>query len=115
MLEFARDYLPYRWKHPEKGTDSPMKFRQIRRFGRHFDKCDFQGFGVASTVVLGLAGRRDGRWYRSSHRLDEQMLAWLPFLRRFGRFVVTCVEKAAKEPIARPMCHPKHEIAATRQ
>jgi len=46
VLEFARDYLPYKNKHPVKGTDHPLFMADVERFGRHFTTWSFRGFGL---------------------------------------------------------------------
>jgi ubiquinone/menaquinone biosynthesis C-methylase UbiE len=93
LLKFIRDYIPYEWKNPDKGTDSPLKFRDIDRFGQVFSSYSYQGFGFFSMAVIALFGRRDSRLQRAVNRLDKFMLRVLPFLQRYCRFVVTLIEK----------------------
>ncbi|MBW3541419.1 MAG: class I SAM-dependent methyltransferase [Planctomycetes bacterium] len=98
LLEFARDYLPYRWKHSVKGTDRPLRYADIRRFGRHFDSCHWEGMGFLWIPVAWMFGRGRSRMTRMADAVDTCLLSVLPFLRRYCRCVVTCVEKAPADP-----------------
>lgn len=93
LLEFARDYLPYRWKKSAKGTDRPLTFAEIQRFGSSFTRCTFRGFGLISMLAVLMVGRGDGTLRRAADAVDERLLRAAPFLQRYCRFVVTCVEK----------------------
>jgi SAM-dependent methyltransferase len=93
LLEFARDYLPYGWKHAIKGTDCPLRFSEIKRFGRHFSYCDARGFGLFSMFAIILCGRGRSRLQTLAHRVDDPILRCVPWLQRACRFVVTRVEK----------------------
>ena len=93
LLEFARDYLPYSWKHPVKGTDCPLLFPDIRRFGQYFSRCDARGFGLFSMFAIILCGRSRSGLQSLAHRIDEPILRCIPWLQSACRFVVTCVEK----------------------
>jgi SAM-dependent methyltransferase len=93
ILEFVRDYVPYRWKKPAKGTDSPLTFGKVEEFGRSFSRCTYRGFGFFSLIVLFLWGRGITWRRKTADVLDHHVLRALPFLQRYCRFVVTCVEK----------------------
>jgi SAM-dependent methyltransferase len=74
LLECARDYLPYAWKKSHT----------------------YQGFGLSSMIVTALQGSGKKSKLRDlADRLDTRILQWVPWLHRYGRFVVTCVEKKA--------------------
>jgi SAM-dependent methyltransferase len=92
LLEFARDYFPYRWKHSVKGTDCPLKFPKIREFGQHFSHCEARGFGCFSMLAVAIQGRRDSGLQSVGHWIDAGALRAIPWLQRSCRFVVTCVE-----------------------
>jgi ubiquinone/menaquinone biosynthesis C-methylase UbiE len=90
ILEFIRDYLPYGWKKPAKGTDHPLTFEAIEKFGRCFRSFTYRGFGLLSMPVALVLGRNNSRPYRLAHEADQALLARCPFLQRWCRFVVTC-------------------------
>ena len=92
-LEFTRDYLAYRGKHPVKGTDRPLRLHEVQAFGRHFTTCTYQGFELFSMAVKALRLKRASRLRRLLETTDDIVLHGLPFLQRYARFVVTCVTK----------------------
>ena len=92
LLELARDYLPYHWKHSVKGTDCPLKFPKIEQFGQHFSHCEARGFGLFAMLAVAFQGRRDSRLQATGHWIDARVLRAVPWLQRGCRFVVTCVE-----------------------
>jgi ubiquinone/menaquinone biosynthesis C-methylase UbiE len=93
VLEFARDYLAYRGKHPVKGTDRPLSLHDVEAFGRHFTTCTYHGFEFFSMVGKFLRLRRGSRLRRLLEVSDDGMLPRVPLLQRYARFVVTCVTK----------------------
>jgi SAM-dependent methyltransferase len=93
LLEFVRDYVPYPWKKPAKGTDSPLTFGRVEEFGRNFSRCTYRGFGFFSLVVLLLWGPGLTKRRRMANVLDRHALELFPFLQKYCRFVVTCVEQ----------------------
>ena len=54
LLEFARDYLPYRWKHAEKATDRPLRLKDIEQFGRHFSDFEYRGFHLLTMLAIAM-------------------------------------------------------------
>jgi SAM-dependent methyltransferase len=93
LLELARDYLPYPWKHPIKGTDRPLRFPAIKQFGQYFSYSDARGFGLFSMIAIILFGRGRSRSQSIAHGIEERVLRAIPWLQRACRFVVTRVEK----------------------
>jgi SAM-dependent methyltransferase len=93
LLEFARDYLPYRWKAAAKGTDRPLRVHDIKRFGQRFGRYQYRAFGLLSMLVVATIGRDDSKVLRLAHATDELVLKAFPFVQRLCRFVVTCAEK----------------------
>ena len=89
LIEFARDYLPYRGKHPQKGTDKPMRVSDIQAFGRHFATCSWRGFGLVAMLERVLPIGKNARG--AVETFDDRLMRALPFLQRYGRFAVTCV------------------------
>jgi SAM-dependent methyltransferase len=92
LLELARDYLPYSWKKP-KGTDRPLKFPELERFGRRFSHFQYRGFGLVSMFTKFLLNDSRSRLHQAAHGVDSVLLHRLPFLQRYCRFVVTGVVK----------------------
>jgi SAM-dependent methyltransferase len=93
LLEFARDYLPYRGKNPAKGTDRPLKFKDMEAFGKHFMSCSYRGWGFTSMAAVAIYGRNESWLSQALHRVDGVLLGGAPFLQHLCRFVVTTVEK----------------------
>jgi SAM-dependent methyltransferase len=93
LLELARDGLAYGWKNAEKGTDRPLTCAEIERFGQPFSTCAWRGFGLLSMPAVLLFGPEESLPQRIGHRLDRHLLQACPWLQRWCRFVVTCVEK----------------------
>jgi SAM-dependent methyltransferase len=93
LLEFTRDYLSYRGKHPVKGTDRPLHLNEVQAFGRHFTTSTYRGFELFSMVAKALRLKRASRVRRMLETTDAVMLCRLPMLQRYARFVVTCVTK----------------------
>ena len=93
LLEFARDYLAYRGKHPVKGTDRPLRLHEVRAFGQHFTSYTYHGFELFSIVIKGLRLKRTSRLRRLLEAADDVALRKVPYLQRYARFVVTCVTR----------------------
>jgi SAM-dependent methyltransferase len=91
-LEFARDYLWYGWKKAAKGTDRPLRFAEIEKFASNFNGCQSRGFCFLSMAAL-VCGRGKSHLRNWLEPLDERLLTTFPSLRKYSRFVVTCVEK----------------------
>jgi ubiquinone/menaquinone biosynthesis C-methylase UbiE len=90
LLEFARDNLNYSNKHPEKGTDRPLKVADIEGFGSHFAKYRWKGFdmtAMATRVVKKLWHVRG-----AFEAVDGVFFNIFPFLQRYARFSVILVE-----------------------
>jgi len=93
VFEWARDYLLYKGKDPAKGTDAPLRFRDIETFGQSFAEYSYRGFGLTAAPTAFLRRRRNSEVVRMAHRVDGLVLRVLPFLQRFCQYVVTSVEK----------------------
>ena len=93
LLELVRDYVPYRWKKDAKGTDRPLRFKDIQHFGEEFSYCSYHGFGLTSLLTTLIWGRGDSKARRVADGVDDFVLQRMPFLQRYCRFVVTCVQK----------------------
>lgn len=93
LLEFARDYLPYRGKNPAKGTDRPLRFEDVEKLSRHFAFCRYRGFGLTSMAAVAIYGRHESWLSQVLHRVDGVLLRGAPFLHYLCRFIVTTLEK----------------------
>jgi ubiquinone/menaquinone biosynthesis C-methylase UbiE len=93
VLEFTRDYLAYRGKHPAKGTDRPLRLHEVQAFGRHFTTCTYHGFELFSMMAKAFRLKRASQLRCLLEASDDVLLHRLPFLQRYARFVVTCVTK----------------------
>ena len=93
LFEFARDYLPYKGKHPVKGTDHPLRVHEIVAFGRHFGTCTYRGFELFSVAAKPLHLKRSSRLRHILESIDRLALDRIPYLQRYARYVVTSVTK----------------------
>lgn len=93
LLEFARDYIPYKNKGAAKGTDFPLRFRDIVAFQRSFSQGSYRGFGLTSMPARFFHLRRGSKAMQTAHRLDGLLLRVASPLHRFCQYVVTCVRK----------------------
>jgi SAM-dependent methyltransferase len=93
VLEFTRDYLAYRGKHPIKGTDRPLRLHEVHAFGRHFSTYSCHGFELFSMAAKALRLKRTSRLRRMLEATDDALLRRAPYLQRYARFVVTCVTR----------------------
>lgn len=93
VLEFARDYLPYKNKHPVKGTDRPLYMADVERFGRHFTTWSYRGFGLIGMASKILRLRRDSALRHALQRIDGYLFDKAPYIQRYARYSVICVTK----------------------
>ena len=93
LLEFARDYLPYKNKHPAKGTDRPLYMQDVKHFGEHFKTWSYRGFGLTGMASKVLHLPRDSSLRHALHRLDERLFDSVPYVQRYARYSVICVTK----------------------
>ena len=93
LLEFARDYLPYKNKHPAKGTDRPLFMTDVERFGGHFGAWSYRGFGLTAMASKILRLPRNSLLRRALYRCDESLFDSGPYVQRYARYSVICVTK----------------------
>ena len=93
LLEFAREYLPYKDKHPEKGTDHPLLINDVHTFGRHFPSYHYRGFDLLTMLAKILHLSPTSGLRKSIFNLDHLVLDKAPFLQRYARFIVTCISR----------------------
>ncbi|MEJ2264412.1 MAG: methyltransferase domain-containing protein [Anaerolineales bacterium] len=84
VLNFVRDHVPYPLKNP-RGADHPLDYQDIHDWGKAFSKFRFREIQLFSMFERGLGFNRPIPFLR---KLDEVVLKYLPFLRRYCRYVV---------------------------
>lgn len=89
VLNFVRDFVPYPHKNP-RGADHPLDYGDIDKWGRNFNQFDIREIQLFSMLERGLGFNKKISILR---KLDELILARLPFLRRFCRYVVLYMVK----------------------
>lgn len=91
LLEFVRDYVPYKDKHPIKGTDRPMRIRDVEMFGRAFATYTYRGFELVDMLSKPLHLKRTSHVQQAFEHIDGVVFKTVPYLQRYARFVITCV------------------------
>lgn len=93
LLEFARDYLPYKDKHPVKGTDRPMRIRDVHTFGHHFAAYQYRGFDLFTMGAKILQLKQQSALRKALYTLDNRLFDVAPYFQRYARFIVTCITR----------------------
>jgi ubiquinone/menaquinone biosynthesis C-methylase UbiE len=93
VLEFVRDHVPYKGKHPVKGTDKPFLMSDVKTFGSNFATCSHRGFELVGMLAKPFKWDSTSRIRRMMDSMDEALFDTIPFMQRYARFVVTCVTK----------------------
>ena len=93
LLEFTRDRLAYRNKHPVKGTDLPLRIADIHRFGRYFTTYSYRGFDLLGMMAKPLRLKPSSRPRKMLTAMDNAIFNTIPYLQRYARFAVICVTK----------------------
>jgi SAM-dependent methyltransferase len=89
LLEFVRDNLSYNNKHPEKGTDKPLKVKDIELFGQHFGSYSWRGFELLAMLSRGVPAF--SRLRPGLAAMDSLLFDLLPPLQQYARFSVVHV------------------------
>jgi len=90
LLEFIRKYVPYPGKLPHEGTThKSLKVWDVDLFRPHFSRVEFETFQLTSMVERAFRLQKVG----VLRALDGVLLARLPLLRRYCRWVSIYVEK----------------------
>ncbi|MBN1562193.1 MAG: class I SAM-dependent methyltransferase [Anaerolineae bacterium] len=89
VLDFVRDYVPYPHKTP-RGADIPLTYKDINDWGKPFSRIECCELQFLSMIERGFGFGKRVMWLR---RLDNFLLARIPFLRRFCRYAVIMMEK----------------------
>jgi len=89
VLTFVRKYVPYRHKHPV-GVDQPLTYKDIQAWTK-----EFRSVKIREVELLSMVERAFG-WdtkFILLRKLDKFLLKYIPFLRRFCRYVVIYTNK----------------------
>lgn len=89
LLKFAREHMPYPDKNP-RGADRPLKYNEIRDWGRGFKKFEYHELQLLSMLERGFGFQRH---FRTLRQIDDLLLERLPPLRRYCRYVVLLMVK----------------------
>lgn len=89
LLKFVRNYVPYPQKTP-RGADRPLNYAEIHAWGQEYTEFTYREIQLFSMLERGLGFNRRLHFLRS---LDDVLLAQIPFLRRYCRYVVLYMVK----------------------
>ncbi len=89
LLNFVREYAPYPDKNP-RGADRPLNFKDIKAWGEPFQWFYHREIQLFSMLDRGFGFKRH---LMILTNLDNRLLSWFPFLRRFCRYVVIFMVK----------------------
>ena len=89
VLTFVRQHVPYLHKNPV-GVDRPLTYRDMDAWTQHFGSRDYREVQLLSMVERGFGWHRQ---FKSLRKLDDILLKYIPFLRRFCRYVVITAVK----------------------
>jgi ubiquinone/menaquinone biosynthesis C-methylase UbiE len=84
LLEFARQYLPYRDKR-RSANEHPLKYEQIARVGAHFSATRVREVYLFSMITRAIGDEASAGWLWA---WDEWLLAHVPALRRWCRYII---------------------------
>lgn len=89
ILTFVRKHVPYRHKHPV-GVDQPLTYSDIHKWTQEFPSVRFREVELLSMVERAFGWDTKFILLR---KLDQFLLQYIPFLRRFCRYVVIYTNK----------------------
>ena len=87
LLNLVRDRAPYRHKTP-RGSDCPLSYADIHAWGRRFRTYACREVQLVCMLERALGF---GRALPRLRRLDDALLARVPALRRYCRYVGVCM------------------------
>jgi SAM-dependent methyltransferase len=93
LLNWARRRLPYPGKD-RTADEQPLRQAQVQRLRAMFPRVQVRGFQLLSMLRRALG---DCRLARGLSRCDDVLLARLPGLQRFCRYVVLTLHKAHRQ------------------
>lgn len=89
VLNFVRDHVPYPHKNP-RGADRPLNYADIHLWGKGFGQFRYREIQLLSMLERGFGFHRNFSFFR---QVDDFLLKYMPFLRRFCRYIVMyCVK-----------------------
>jgi SAM-dependent methyltransferase len=89
LLNFVRDHVWYPKKTP-RGADRPLNYQEIHAWGQRFNEFHYREIELLSMVERGFGFKRE---FPRLRRLDEALLARVPLLRRYCRYVIMFMVK----------------------
>ena len=84
VLTFVRQHLPYQHKNPV-GVDQPLTYRDMDTWTQNFSSRNYREVQLLSMIERGFGWHRQ---FKALRKLDDILLKYIPFLRRFCRYVV---------------------------
>ena len=89
LLTFVRKHVPYHHKHPV-GVDQPLTYKDIQAWTQEFRSVKFREVELLSMVERAFGWDTKFILLR---KIDKFLLKYIPFLRRFCRYVVIYANK----------------------
>lgn len=89
LLTFVRDHVWYPKKTP-RGADRPLSYADMRAWGQQFAEFWYHEVELLSMIERGFGFHRQ---FPRLRRLDDLLLAHVPFLRRYCRYAVLFMVK----------------------
>jgi ubiquinone/menaquinone biosynthesis C-methylase UbiE len=89
VLNFVRAYVPYPDKNP-RGADKPLNYKEIRGWGEKYKEFKYRELQLLSMLERGLGFRKR---IPGLSKIDNWLLKYVPFLRRYCRYVVMTMVK----------------------
>lgn len=89
VLTFVRQHVPYLHKNPV-GVDQPLTYRDMDMWTQDFRSRNYKEVQLLSMIERGFGWHRQFKFLRN---LDDILLKYIPFLRRFCRYVIISATK----------------------
>jgi hypothetical protein len=86
ILTFVRKYVPYLHKN-EVGVDRPLTYQDMNSWTEDAQYKEYREIQLLSMIERGFGWDSKFTFLR---KIDEYLLMYVPFLRRFCRYVVIC-------------------------
>ena len=89
LLNFVRDHVWYPKKTP-RGADHPLLYADIHAWGARFREFHYREIELLSMLERGFGFKKR---FPALRRADDYLLAHVPVLRRYCRYVIMFMEK----------------------